>query len=86
MIHNMKEAKRAAMLGALAFGLMCNAAFAQDELWVLNEGRFDWTTGEVVEAPSLGHIDMTTLNYQQLLEFDGAACAMDLGEPLTLVL
>ena len=78
MIHNMKEAKRAAMLGTLAVGLMCNAAVAQDELWVLNEGRFDWTTGEVVEAPSLGHIDMTTLNYQSLLEFDGAAFATDL--------
>lgn len=78
MIQDMNKAKRTAMISALAVGLMCNAAFAQDELWVLNEGRFDWTTGEVVEAPSLGHIDMTTLNYQSLLEFDGAAFATDL--------
>ena len=78
MIHNKNKAKRTAMLGALALVLMCNAAVAQDELWVLNEGRFDWATGEVVEAPSLGHIDMATLDYQSLLEFDDAAFATDL--------
>ena len=78
MIHDMNKAKRAAMLGALAVGLMCKTALAQDELWVLNEGRFDWATGEVVEAPSLGVIDMGSLNYQHLLEFDGAAFATDL--------
>ena len=78
MINYLNNVKHAAMFGALAMGLMCNAAFAQDELWVLSEGRFDWTTGEVAEAPSLGHIDMATLNYQELLEFDGAAFATDL--------
>ena len=78
MIHNMNKAKRAAIFCTLAVGLMCNEVLAQEELWVLNEGRFDWATGEVLEAPSLGHIDMGTLNYQQLLEFDGAAFAMDL--------
>jgi hypothetical protein len=78
MIDDMNKAKRAAMLGALTMGLMGNPALAQDELWILNEGRFDWTTGEVTEAPSLGYIDMATLDYQQLLEFDGAAFAMDL--------
>ena len=78
MIHYLNNVKHTAMFGALAMGLMCNAALAQDELWVLSEGRFDWTTGEVAEAPSLGHIDMATLNYQELLEFDGAAFATDL--------
>ena len=78
MIHNKNKAKRTAMLGTLALALMCHAAVAQDELWVLNEGRFDWATGEVVEAPSLGHIDMATSDYQSLLEFDGAAFATDL--------
>ena len=78
MIYYLNNVKHAAMFGALAMGLMCNAALAQDELWVLNEGRFDWTTGEVAEAPSLGHIDMATLNYQELLEFDGGAFATDL--------
>ena len=78
MIQDMNKAKRTATIAALAVGLMCNAALAQDELWVLNEGRFDWSTGEVVEAPSLGRIDMATLDYQALLAFDGAAYATDL--------
>lgn len=89
MFQDMNKAKRTAMIGALALGLMYNAAVAQDELWVLNEGRFDWATGEVVEAPSLGRIDMATLDYQQLLEFDGAAFATDLeiaGDAAVVVL
>ena len=78
MIHDMNKAMRTAMTFALALGLMSDAAFAQDELWILNEGRFDWTTGEVVEAPSLGSISMETLTYQELLVFEGEAFATDL--------
>jgi len=78
MIHGMNKAKRTAMLGVLAASLVSQVSLAQDELWVLNEGRFDWAAGEVVEAPSLGHISMSTLEYTSLMSFEGASFATDL--------
>lgn len=78
MIHGMNKAKCTATLGVLAAGLVSQVSLAQDELWVLNDGRFDWATGEVMEAPSLGHISMSTLEYTSLMSFEGASFATDL--------
>ena len=51
---------------------------AQSQLYVLNEGRFDWTNGVIAEAPSLGVIDLATSNYTQITSFDSIAFATDL--------
>ena len=50
----------------------------QSQLYVLNEGRFDWNNGVIAEAPSLGVIDLATSSYAQIASFDSIAFATDL--------
>ena len=57
---------------------MSVSVFGQSQLYVLNEGRFDWTNGVIAEAPSLGVIDITTYSYSQIASFDSIAFATDL--------
>ena len=61
------------LLSCLSIGV-----FGQSQLYVLNEGRFDWTNGVIAEAPSLGVIDIATYNYAQIASFDSIAFATDL--------
>ncbi len=58
--------------------LSTGLALAQSQLFVLNEGRFDWTNGVIAEAPSLGVLDLATSSYLQIASFDSIAFATDL--------
>ncbi|MGB2229065.1 MAG: hypothetical protein ACPHZB_06045, partial [Flavobacteriales bacterium] len=57
---------------------MSLSVLGQSQLYVLNEGRFDWTNGVIAEAPSLGVIDLATSSYAQIASFDSIAFATDL--------
>lgn len=63
---------------SLLLACMSVSVFGQSQLYVLNEGRFDWTNGVIAEAPSLGVIDITTYSYSQIASFDSIAFATDL--------
>ena len=54
------------------------SVLGQSQLYVLNEGRFDWNNGVIAEAPSLGVIDLATSSYAQIASFDSIAFATDL--------
>ena len=57
---------------------MSLSVLGQSQLYVLNEGRFDWNNGVIDEAPSLGVIDLATSSYAQIASFDSIAFATDL--------
>ena len=56
-----------ALQATCAWFLMLQPCLAQNELWVLNE-----------TPPSLGRIDLTSFNYEELLSFDNVSYATDL--------
>ena len=56
-----------ALHATCAWFLMLQPCLAQNELWVLNE-----------TPPSLGRIDLTSFNYEELLTFDNVSYATDL--------
>ena len=68
------------MKTTLSFLLACMSlsVLGQSQLYVLNEGRFDWNNGVIDEAPSLGVIDLATSSYAQIASFDSIAFATDL--------
>lgn len=68
------------MKTTLSFLLACMSLsmIGQSQLYVLNEGRFDWDNGVIDEAPSLGVIDLATSSYAQIASFDSIAFATDL--------
>ena len=68
------------MITTLSFLLACMSlsVLSQSQLYVLNEGRFDWNNGVIDEAPSLGVIDLATSSYAQIASFDSIAFATDL--------
>ena len=68
------------MKTTLSFLLACMSlsVLGQSQLYVLNEGRFDWDNGVIDEAPSLGVIDLATSSYAQITSFDSIAFATDL--------
>ena len=73
------NAKIISPLGCLlVFSLATSVVHAQSELFVLNEGRYDWDNGVIDEAPSLGVIDIATSSYAQIASFDSIAFATDL--------
>ena len=63
---------------SLLLACMSLSVLGQSQLYVLNEGRFDWNTGVIDEAPSLGVIDLATSDYAQIASFDSIAFATDL--------
>ena len=63
---------------SLLLACMSLSVLGQSQLFVLNEGRFDWNTGVIDEAPSLGVIDLTASSYAQIASFDSIAFATDL--------
>ena len=68
------------MKTTLSFLLACMSlsVLGQSQLYVLNEGRFDWDNGVIDQAPSLGVIDLATSSYAQIASFDSIAFATDL--------
>ncbi|MAO87449.1 MAG: hypothetical protein CL822_00540 [Crocinitomicaceae bacterium] len=62
----------------LLLASMSLSVLGQTQLYVLNEGRFDWNNGVIDEAPSLGVIDLATSSYAQIASFDSIAFATDL--------
>jgi len=52
-------------------------ATAQDRLWVLNEGRYDWVNGSIEVPPSLGYVDADTWTYHEFAVFESARFATD---------
>ena len=65
-------------LSSLLLAGLSISVLGQSQLFVLNEGRFDWTNGVIAEAPSLGVLDLATSSYLQLASFDSIAFATDL--------
>ena len=63
---------------SLFLACMSVSVLGQSQLFVLNEGRFDWNNGVIEEAPSLGVIDLATSSYVQIASFDSIAFATDL--------
>ena len=63
---------------SLLLACMSMSVLGQSQLFVLNEGRFDWNNGVIEEAPSLGVIDLSTSSYAQIASFDSIAFATDL--------
>jgi hypothetical protein len=61
----------------LGVGTMSGAT-AQDRLWVLNEGRYDWVNGSIEVPPSLGYVDTDTWSYQEVAVFADARFATDM--------
>ena len=73
------NSKKIFPLGCLfVFSWATSFVQAQSELFVLNEGRYDWTNGVIDQAPSLGVIDIATSSYAQIASFDSFAFATDL--------
>lgn len=65
-------------LSSLLLAGLSISVLGQSQLFVLNEGRFDWTNGVIAEAPSLGVLDLATSSYLQIASFDSIAFATDL--------
>ena len=63
---------------SLLLACLSMSVLGQSQLFVLNEGRFDWNNGIIEEAPSLGVIDLATSTYAQIASFDSIAFATDL--------
>ena len=75
-----KERNRIALGVAVLLTSMLGAeARSQDDrLWVLNEGRYDYTAGVLETPPSLGVISGETWSYEEVLSFPSSNFSTDL--------
>ena len=66
-------------IAVLLTSMMGAEARSQDDrLWVLNEGRYDYTAGVLETPPSLGVISGETWSYEEVLSFPSSNFCTDL--------
>lgn len=77
----MKKRRNVIALGIvvlLTATLGAEARSQDDRLWVLNEGRYDYTAGVLETPPSLGMISGETWSYEEVLSFPSSNFCTDL--------
>ncbi|MBK8848341.1 MAG: T9SS type A sorting domain-containing protein [Bacteroidetes bacterium] len=70
--------KIASLLFACLIALAAHAQLTVQNVYVLNEGYYDWNTSTIVTAPSAGYYNPITKNYTTFATFANAQFASDL--------
>ena len=70
--------KNKLLLIALAISLFTNAQNTINQVFILNEGRFDYTANQIITPPTLGSYNPSTQAYTVVDTLDGARFASDM--------